>query len=357
MAIVTGPSRGVGKGCALELGGAGARRSTSPAVRSRRPTTRSRARSARPRSRSMRAGGTAVAVACDHRDDGAVATLFERVDAEQGRLDVLVNNAFLIPIELTSGRPFWDASDLELGRHVDVGTRSALRGERARRPAHGACRCGHDREHLRRRARRSTPGTSRTAWGSPRSTGFTADTATELGPHGVTVVSLWPGFVRTERIDLGAQTGQGSLPRSTSAPPSRRGSPAGEWSPSPGTPTVRTFTGRAVAVRDLAEHYGSRDVDGRLPPGPDAARARRAARRRRRSGGRESAYRGLMARSSPFSLRSMPPGGTQRNQNATPSLLEQGVDDRGHALGLAVAGFGRRWRGTSSSDSGALRRP
>ena len=70
-------------------------------------------------------GGTGIAIQCDHRDDTAVRTLFERVAAEHGRLDVLVNNAFIVPDELTSGRPFWEVPISNWDDMVDVGTRSA----------------------------------------------------------------------------------------------------------------------------------------------------------------------------------------------------------------------------------------
>ena len=107
VAIVTGASRGIGKGCALELGAAGA---TVYA------TGRTAQEGGAPLPGSVGAtaheidalGGRGIGVVCDHRDDAQVQALFERVAGECGRLDVLVNNAFLIPLELTSGLPFWE---------------------------------------------------------------------------------------------------------------------------------------------------------------------------------------------------------------------------------------------------------
>ena len=103
VAVVTGASRGIGKGCALELGAAGATvyvtGRTVEAGRHALPGTVGATAE-----EVSKLGGRGIAVACDHRDDAAVARLFERVASEQrGRLDVLVNNAFLIPKELTSG--------------------------------------------------------------------------------------------------------------------------------------------------------------------------------------------------------------------------------------------------------------
>ena len=101
VAIVTGASRGIGKGCALELAAAGA--TVYVTGRSVREGDAALPGTVGATAAEIAAeGGSAVAVACDHRDDAAVEALFARVDSEQGRLDVLVNNAFLIPPELTS---------------------------------------------------------------------------------------------------------------------------------------------------------------------------------------------------------------------------------------------------------------
>ena len=124
VAVVTGASRGIGKGCALELGAAGATVYV---------TGRTLEEGAAPLPGTIGAtaaevtalGGTGIAVCCDHRDDAAVEALFDRVQAEAGRLDVLVNNAFLIPKELTSGRPFWEVPISNWDDMIGVGTRSA----------------------------------------------------------------------------------------------------------------------------------------------------------------------------------------------------------------------------------------
>lgn len=92
VAVVTGASRGIGKGIAEELGRAGAR----VYVTGRASTAEG---SAWPGSIAQTAenvaklGGEGIAVACDHRDDKAVAALFDRILRDCGRLDVLVNNA------------------------------------------------------------------------------------------------------------------------------------------------------------------------------------------------------------------------------------------------------------------------
>ena len=67
---------------------------------------------------------------------------------EQGRLDVLVNNAFLIPPELTSGRKFWEVPLSNWDDMLDVGTRSAYVASALRRARHAAGAARTDRQHL-----------------------------------------------------------------------------------------------------------------------------------------------------------------------------------------------------------------
>jgi NAD(P)-dependent dehydrogenase (short-subunit alcohol dehydrogenase family) len=70
------------------------------------------------------AGGNGIAVLCDHADDEAVADLFQRIEREQGRLDVLVNNATYIHSQLIEKKPFWE-KDLDAVKILDVGLHSA----------------------------------------------------------------------------------------------------------------------------------------------------------------------------------------------------------------------------------------
>ena len=104
VAVVTGASRGIGKGVALALGDEGA----TVYVTGRSVEAGDLPGTIGETAREVdRRGGRGVSVAVDHADDGQVAALFEQVQTEQGRLDILVNNAFALPDDLTEPTPFW----------------------------------------------------------------------------------------------------------------------------------------------------------------------------------------------------------------------------------------------------------
>ena len=122
IAVVTGASRGAGKGIALALGAAGATVYV---------TGRSQLEGDAPLPGTVgataeavtAAGGRGIAVHCDHSDDLQVAALFEKVEREHGHLDILVNNATCLPDELTQKGPFWE-KPLAMTELWNVGLRS-----------------------------------------------------------------------------------------------------------------------------------------------------------------------------------------------------------------------------------------
>ncbi len=262
VAIVTGASRGIGKGCALELAAAGATVYL---------TGRTLHEGEAPLAGSVTgtaveieaAGGRAVTVGCDHRDDAQVEALFERVAEECGRLDVLVNNAFLIPKELTSRRPFWELPISNWDDMIDVGTRSAYVAS-----VHAARLMVPRRSGLI--ANVSSSGAREYAWHVAYGVGkcaldrITADTAHELREHGVAVVSLWPGLVRTERTRGTAA----SLPGLDFEKAESQRFTGRAIAALAAAPDRMRWSGQAVASRTLAETYGFTDEGGRLPAGP-----------------------------------------------------------------------------------------
>jgi dehydrogenase/reductase SDR family protein 1 len=262
VAIVTGASRGIGKGCAVELGAAGATVYV---------TGRTEQEGAAPLPGTIAAtaaevdaaGGRGIAVRCDHRDDEQVAALFARVRAETGRLDVLVNNAFLIPRELTGGKPFWESPISNWDDMIDVGTRSAYVASWFAAPLMVERKRGLI-------ANVSSSGAIEYAWHVAYGVGkaaldrMTADTARELRPSGVAVVSLWPGLVLTERTSRARQ----ALPTLNFAGAESQRFTGRAVVALATDPDVLARSGRAFASRDLADAYGFRDVDGGLPAGP-----------------------------------------------------------------------------------------
>jgi len=266
VALVTGASRGIGKGCALELAAAGAAvyitgRTTGPGQHPLPGTVGATAQEI------TSEGGTATAVACDHRDDDAVRGVFDRIAADHGRLDVVVNNAFAIPDEMTSGLPFREVPISNWDDIIDVGTRSAYVASVLAAPA----MIGQGDGLI---ANISSSGATEYAWHVAYGVGkcaldrMTADCARELQGTGVSMVSVWPGFVRTERIDVAVEAGvelPPSLNVSVAESPRFTGRAVTALAVDPNRSRC---TGQAVSARDLADTYGFTDVDGRLPPGP-----------------------------------------------------------------------------------------
>ncbi|WP_336087437.1 SDR family NAD(P)-dependent oxidoreductase [Nocardia sp. SSK8] len=268
VAVVTGASRGIGKGIALELGAAGATvyvtgRTAEPG---RLPGT-VHATAAE----ITGLGGTGVAVVCDHRDDAAVEQLFAQVRAEQGRLDVLVNNVYNSPAAARwLGRKFWDVPPNAWDETFDIGVRSHYVASVFAAPlliesaglivnvsSPGAERYMHNAVY----------GVAKTALDR-----LTADLAHDLDGTGATAVSIWPGIVDTELLQLVPADDQGR--RLVTLP--------GEGTFDLGAAETPRFPGRAVValaadphrqsragkawkVADLAVEYGFTDVDGRIP--------------------------------------------------------------------------------------------
>jgi NAD(P)-dependent dehydrogenase (short-subunit alcohol dehydrogenase family) len=120
--VVTGASRGAGKGIAIALGATGA--TVYVTGRSQREGDAPLPGTVHATAEAVTAaGGRGIAVHCDHADDGQVRQLFEQVREEQGRLDILVNNATSLHDALTDTGPFWE-KPLELTDIWNVGMRS-----------------------------------------------------------------------------------------------------------------------------------------------------------------------------------------------------------------------------------------
>ncbi|WP_328392986.1 SDR family NAD(P)-dependent oxidoreductase [Nocardia sp. NBC_00416] len=265
VAVVTGASRGIGKGIALALAGQGATvyitgRTVTAGDHPLPGTIGDTA------AECARRGGAGIAVRVDHRRDDEVAGLFARVAEEQGRLDILVNNAFALPEDLTDPRPFWE-KPLSNWEMVDVGVRSNFVAARYAAPLMVAAGSGLV---VAVSGYTGVAYTYGVVFGTAKSAvdRMARDMAVELKPFGVASVSLWQGLTLTERAE-----------RNLAAVPGLSGhaatTPAHGCSPEyPGrviaalavAPDLLARTGGTFITAELGRDYRITDIDGRAIP-------------------------------------------------------------------------------------------
>ena len=115
VALVAGATRGAGRGIAVALGEAGATvYATGRSTRGRRSEVDRPETIEETAELVTAAGGEGIAVAVDHLDAGQVRGLVERIDAEHGRLDVLVNDIWGAEHLFEWDTPVWE-HDLDAG--------------------------------------------------------------------------------------------------------------------------------------------------------------------------------------------------------------------------------------------------
>lgn len=281
VAVVTGATRGAGLGIAQELGAAGAtvyvtgRSTRAEPAASYGEILRLSGMARVPGSVEdsadavNAAGGRGVAVRCDHGREEEVAALFEQVQREQGRLDLLVNNAWG-GHEVFNGvfrQPFWERPAAEWDAMIDRGVRNHWLAGR------------HAAPMMVKQGRGLIVTT--TFWDRGRylqgnlvydlakaaMTRLAFGMAEELRPHGVASVALSPGWMRTEFVLAGHQTDEAHW--------RERPALAGTESPRyvgravaalAADPDVMARSGQVLRVGDLAEAHGFADIDGRRIP-------------------------------------------------------------------------------------------
>lgn len=256
VAWVTGGSRGVGRGVAVALGQAGwvvyvTARSSAAGRTGHLPGTVEQTADA-----VTASGGHGIAVPCDHRDDAAVKAVAARIEAEHGRLDLLVNNAWAGYERLNAGAweewnaPLWQ-QPLELFDAMFSG------GVRTHYVAIAVCAplliaTPHS---LVVTVSVAVPETEQHAFGVAYSMAKTADdrlalaAAIQFGEHGVGSVAVHPDWVRTEgvlqfadQVDLSASQSPEGVGRAVAALAS--------------DPEVLSLTGQVLSIKDLAVRYG-----------------------------------------------------------------------------------------------------
>lgn len=260
--VVTGASRGAGKGIALALGATGA--TVYVTGRTRREGDADLPGTVQATADAVTAaGGLGVAVPCDHADDSQVAALFERVRTEQGRLDILVNNATALHPALTAEGPFWD-KPLELTCLLDVGLRSHYTAAWYAAPLLLANGGGLvvNTSSFGGRIYMHGP-----AYGAGKAAidKMAHDMAHDFRPFGVAVVSIWMGLLSTERTRrvFDAEPEKYAALRETCESPEFTGRVIDALY---GDPQMMAKSGRVWIGAELAEHYGILDVQGNRPP-------------------------------------------------------------------------------------------
>jgi NAD(P)-dependent dehydrogenase (short-subunit alcohol dehydrogenase family) len=269
VAVVTGSSRGMGKGIALALAEQGATvyvtgRTVQPGTHSLPGTIGETA------AEVERRGGKGIAVEVDLGKDEQIAALFAQVSKEQGRLDILVNNAIWLPEDMTDPGGFWQ-KPLSYWQLIDIGLRSyyvaAWHASQIMVPqksglivgisgyvgvtytysvVFGTCKSGVDR--------------------------MARDMAVELKPHNVASISLWQGFTFTERAERNLKTVPGMASQLVSSAGVSVEFPGRVIAALAADPQVMRRSGGTFIAAELAQEYGVKDVNGTSPPSLRAQR-------------------------------------------------------------------------------------
>ncbi len=269
VAVVTGASRGAGRGIALELGSAGATVYVTGRSVKGAPTTDDMPGTIDETAAEVTArGGKGVAIRCDHTVDHEVEALFDEVRVESGRVDLLVNNAWGGYEDAHGGppamKPFWT----EPVEHWDGMFRAGLR-------MHWLA-SRHAVPLMLSRKRGLIVNTT-VSLGDRYLGGLVYDLAKnainrlawamshELGPHGIAAVALAPGFMSTERGEENFRRHPGLRKKmgGPSETPAYIGRAVVALANDPG---VMEKSGRLLEVGALAQQYGFTDVNGSQPP-------------------------------------------------------------------------------------------
>lgn len=256
VALVTGGSKGVGQGIAVGLGEAGWTVHVSGRNVERLQETVDRVNAA---------GGTGIAHSCEHTDDEAVQRLIEVVHADAGRIDMLVNNAWAGPrMNHVTPEKFWERPLSDWDSLIGVGLRAHYVATHAVAP-----RMIEQGDGLI--VNISSVGTRAylhsTLYGISKAglDKLTHDAALELREHGVTVISLWPGLVRTAQLLASGVDNIAGVPVTDAETPELQGRVLAAIA---ADPRLHERTGSVLITAEAATEYGVTEPDGGRPISP-----------------------------------------------------------------------------------------
>lgn len=264
VALVTGASRGVGKGIALGLGEAGATvYITGRTVEAGHATVNLPGTIYQTAEEVEKLGGKCIPICCDHRDDEQVQAVIERIQAEQGRLDILVNNVwggyecFNDGTEFWKEKGFWTVPLSRWNAMYQAGVRAHYIASVLAVPQMILQHSGLIVNISYFAAQRDDKGV---AYGAAKAADdqMARCMAHELRDHNVAAVALYPGLVRTEAVMVASQY----FDMSNSESPQFIGRAVAALA---ADLDVMQKSGQVLVAAALALEYGFTDIDGKQP--------------------------------------------------------------------------------------------
>jgi NAD(P)-dependent dehydrogenase (short-subunit alcohol dehydrogenase family) len=274
VALVAGATRGAGRGIAVELGAAGA-----TVYCTGRTTHTQRSEYDRPETIEetaelvTAAGGVGIAVQVDHLVPDRVRGLIARIEAEQGRLDVLVNNIWGAENMVTWERRMWDQDldkglrTLRLAIDTHIITSHAALPLLTRQPGglvievtDGTLAYNSENYRVSFYYDLAKISVNRMGWAL----------AEELRPFGCTALSLTPGWLRSEIMLGHYQVSEDNWRDAVAIQPHFAISESPAYvgravAALAGDPEVGRWSGQSLSSGQLAQEYGFTDVDGSQP--------------------------------------------------------------------------------------------
>lgn len=262
VALVTGASRGAGAGIARALGSHGC--TVYVTGRTRNGDESSQNGTIDETAEQVNAmGGRGIAVRVDHGNDDNVKALFDGIRDEQGRLDILVNNAAIIRDEMMGRTKFWE-EPLNVVDTLDVGVRSSYVATVYAAPLMLPQRKGLV-------AFSSSSGSVHyafgPAYGVPKAATdkMAADMAFDFREFGIAAVSIWMGSLLTDRVRkiIASKPEKFGHILETAETPEMTGHVI--WALY-NDPDLMELSGQTLIGAELAAKYGIKDDNGRQPP-------------------------------------------------------------------------------------------